>query len=122
MSAIRDRVAAAVDIEKESLTVPEWDNVTVEVRGLTLGGRNAIFGKPGEEVELATAIPALIINTVYDPESGEKVFTDADKDLFADKSASVVDRVAKLAMKLSGMDEDPETTAKNSETTLTAVT
>jgi len=45
----------------------------------------------------------LLISSVYDPETGEKVFTALDMEALQEKSASAVEFVAQKVMQVSGM-------------------
>jgi len=108
MSTLRDAILNADDGTKELVDVPEW-GVTVEVRSMT-GVQRAKFltasvgddGKP----DFARTYPTLIIQTTFDPETGDRVFEDADRDALNEKSAAATERIAKAALRVSGLAED----------------
>ena len=106
MSSIRDRIAAVQDSSAERITIPEWDNVELEVRSITVKQHAdllASMSADGDSVDMAVMIPRLIIVSVYDPENGERVFTDDDADLLAGLSAGVVERLGFAAIRVSGI-------------------
>lgn len=113
---LRDKILGAQDITSETVTVPEWD-VTVEVRGLT-GTQRARLLKNGFEangaVNFERLYPELVIASTFDPESGERIFSEADRDALNDKSGAALERIAQAAMRVSGLNPDAnEQAAKN---------
>ena len=55
--------------------------------------------------------PTLLVNTCYDPDTGERVFEESDIEVLLGKAATVVERLATDAMRLSGMSSDSESQA-----------
>lgn len=120
MANLRDRILSASDIRRESVRVPEWD-VDVEVRGLT-GSQRARLMKNGFDarggVDFERLYPELIIASTFDPETGQQVFSEADRDSLNGKSGAALEKVAQAAMRLSGLNpEAPEAAEKNSDAT-----
>lgn len=120
MSKIREQILAARDIRSETVAVPEW-GVTVEVRGLT-GTQRARLMKNGFDargaVDFERLYPELIIASVFDPETGEPVFGDADREALNAKSGAALEQVAQAAMRISGLSPDSGAQAeKNSSAT-----
>lgn len=116
MSNIRQKILNAQDIRSETVAVPEWD-VTVEVRGLT-GTQRARLMKSGFDargtVDFERLYPELLIASVFDPESGTAVFGEADRDLLNAKSGAAIERIAQVAMRVSGLSPDAgESAEKN---------
>ncbi len=116
MPSLRESILGAKDIQTETVSVPEWD-VTVQVRGLT-GTQRARLLKNGFEpsgaVNFERLYPELVIASTFDPESGERVFTDADRDALNEKSGKALERIAQAAMRVSGLNPDAnEDAAKN---------
>ena len=102
--SIRDQILAAEDIPSEKVTVPEW-GVTVDVRGMTGAERTRIMDKATQnagDVNLQFVYPEIVIATAFDPESGEQVFKPSDRDALLAKSATALDRIAAVGMRLSG--------------------
>lgn len=120
MANLRDRILGAADIRRETVHVPEWD-ATVEVRGLN-GTQRAKLMKTGFDargaVDFEKLYPELLIASTYDPETGQPVFTEADRDALNGKSGAALERLAQAAMRLSGLSpEAPAQAEKNSAAT-----
>ena len=102
--SIRDQILAKQDIPTEMVDVPEW-GVKVEVRGMTGAERTRIMDKATQnagDVNLQFVYPEIVIATAFDPESGEQVFKPNDRDALLAKSATALDRIAAVGMRLSG--------------------
>lgn len=117
MSSIRDIIFNADDIFSDTVTVPEWDNVVIEIRSPTAAVRNkmlASFSKPSDDdpdvqvVDTEQLYPAVIVITCFDPESGELLFTDDDKGWLMEKNGKAVQRVAEVALRMSGLADAEE--------------
>lgn len=106
--SIRDLILAKQDIPSEVVDVPEW-GVKVEVRGMTGAERTRIMdsatGNAGE-VNLQFIYPEIVIATSFDPETGEQIFVPADRDILLSKSATAIDKVALVGMRLSGFTKE----------------
>ena len=103
--SLRDRILAAEDIGKETLTVDQW-GVDLEVRTMSAGQRSQMLQKctlDDGTVDLDLLYPMLVIATVFDPETGEQVFTPEDMAGLQEKSANSIELVAQKAMEMSGM-------------------
>lgn len=112
--SLRERILSAQDIQSERVHVPEWD-VEVEVRSMTGAQRARVLqgATVDGEVDLERLYPILLIETVYDPETGEPVFEAADRDALNAKNSGALERIAKVAMRLSGIEPGAEDAAKN---------
>jgi len=128
MSALRNKILGANDIKKEIVTIADW-GVDVEIRGMTGTQRAEVVtaatvreknddGEISVFQDQALLYPLLIIASVFDPETGEKVFGDADRDAIGGKSAGVLEDVALVCCRLSGITPgEIKAIRKNSETT-----
>ena len=106
--SIRDLILAKQDIPSEVVDVPEW-GVKVEVRGMTGAERTRIMDKASDNngsVNLQFIYPEIVIATSFDPETGEQIFVPADRDVLLSKSASAIDRIALVGMRLSGFTKE----------------
>lgn len=109
--SLRDQIAAAQDLDAETVDVPEW-GVTLMLRTPTLAERAAMVRRFVNEdgssrtSDLSEMYPALLIATCVDPETGAPLFTEADADLIRSKSGTVVDRIALIALRIAGMSGD----------------
>lgn len=110
--SLRDKILQAPDIASEMVEVPEWD-VTVEVRGMSGADRARIFEAvtEGGEIKASMLYAETVIATAYDPETGAPVFDESDVSALMQKSAQAIDRLAKVGLRLSGMEGEASTDA-----------
>ena len=108
----RARILGFVDVKKETVVVEEWGGVELEIRGMT-GKARARFlrdvvdpDSDEAEVDLEKFYPALLIATVYDPDTGKPLFEEGDEELINERSSAVLDKLGKIAQHLSGMDKE----------------
>jgi hypothetical protein len=122
--SLHDQILAAEDIPHEDVDVPEW-GVKLQVRGLSGTERDAYEAKAvalknaGKDVELRLRNfrSRFVVKCLFDPATGERVFTEGEADALGAKSAIVIDRLFDVARRMSGMDEDALSRAEgNSET------
>lgn len=110
---LKDQILAAEDLPSENVDVPEW-GVTVQVKGMTGSDRDAYeakgvsFKKGGQDVEvqLADFRIRLLVKCLYDPESGERLFSDNEVKQLGSKSGVILERLYEVASRLSGMSDD----------------
>jgi hypothetical protein len=106
--SIRDQILAVQDIPTQLVEVPEW-GVKIEVRGMTGAERTRIMDKAtadAGEMNLQMIYPEIVIATSFDPLTGEQVFVPEDRDILLSKSATALDRVAMVGMRLSGFTKE----------------
>lgn len=119
--SIRDRIAKARPYTKETVEVEEWD-VAIEVRSISLGLRNemmlSVIDEDTKQADIRKLYPEMIIACSYDPQTGEKVFAADDAAFLNGLDAGILDKIAKPALKLSGMNDDSKDkeAGKSSET------
>lgn len=118
--SIRDRILSSDDTHKKLVEIPEW-GVTVEVRSMSGSARASLMQvavESGGAVDMMKVYPDLIIQTTFDPETGEQVFTPEDRDAIMDKNGSILDRLAEVATSISGFTEKAvDAAGKDSSTT-----
>jgi hypothetical protein len=114
--SLRDTILSVQDTQQQTVEVPEW-GVTVEVRGMTGTQRSEFIAAC---VDPKSGMPRfervysqIIIACTYDPETGSQVFEATDRDVIDSKSAAATERIAKVALDLSGLGEDSPEQAKN---------
>lgn len=117
----KDEILAMDDIPTEEVIVPEWKNRKVLISGLTAAGRNAYQASLTEmhgnkqKLKLEHATAKLLVRAIVN-EKRQPIFTETDIIRLGTKSSAVLERLAKIASRLSGMDEEVAAqTAKNSE-------
>jgi hypothetical protein len=111
---LRKSILEYDDIERETIEVPQWGNKKVEIRGMTSKERAKLLKNSTRDgsVDMVRWFPDLIIATVYDPESGEKVFEQADRAAINEKSGAAISEISEVAARLSGLGETDVEIAK----------
>lgn len=123
----KDQILNAEDLQTEVVNVPEWGG-DVLVMGLTGAERDAFEasvvtqsqkekGKGrGTKVDLTNFRAKLVAKSVVDPDTHDRLFSDAHAVQLGRKSAAALERVFDVARRLSGMsDEDVDELTGNSE-------
>lgn len=120
-SKLRDAIIQADDIQVEVVPVPEWGGIQIEVRGMNGHARAKYMEMFRDEetgrINYPALYPTAIIECAYDPETGERIFNDDDEPIINQKSGKALERLASVAMRLSGMSEDSEKEAGNDSPT-----
>ena len=101
---IRDKIIAADDIQTELVEIPEW-GVTILVKSMTGAERGQMLKgvTANGQIDISKTISDVLIFTAHDPETEERIFTLADRDLLNEKSGSAIQRAAEVGMRLSGL-------------------
>lgn len=116
------QIEAADDRAFEDVDVPEWGG-TVRVAGMSGTDRNAyqkqmvVFGGNGrpKEVDLTDQLARLLARCLVD-ENFKRLYNDATIKKLGAKNGAVLERLARVAKRLSGLGEDDvEDAAGNSE-------
>lgn len=117
MSDLRERILAADDIASERVHVDAW-GVDVEVRGMSGRARAEVMQKSleGGALNLARAYPLLVIGCTFDPETGERVFSESDFEAVSEKAGGALEQIAMVAARLSGLDADAVERSKSAST------
>lgn len=108
VNAIRAKIFAAKDKPTEDVDCPEW---SCKIRVMALSGKERntferlVYLKEDDTdtsgYDNATA--SLLAMCCYDPETNEKLFTEKDVAILGEKNSLVLNRLALVAKKLSGM-------------------
>lgn len=104
---LRDSIlaAAAADSEFEDHYIPEWGS-QVRIRPMTARMRDR-FELAYEQAKAAGTVRATVaVACCYDPETGRRIFGDADVDTLADSNAAALARVFNAASRLSGLTKE----------------
>lgn len=117
-------------VPRETIPIDTGDGIVeVEVRGLSAGVRGDLMatcvvegeneeGEKTQRTDLRKLQTALVIKCAIDPDSGEPMFGEADRDLLLELNATYLDPIITAASRLSGLDDDVVKAAeKNSVTT-----
>jgi len=122
--ALRDQILAIQnDTPSEIVEIPEWGNIKILVKGFTLGAKDdflaSILDRQTNEPNVKAFNAGILVGTAYDPESGERLFTEADIPTLKQKSAAAIDRLIQVGQRLSGLGEEAvDIAAKKSSSTL----
>ena len=107
--SLREQILAAEDIPSEILQINEW-NVDLLIKGMTAGERIALmqsaFDQATGQVNMAAVYPDVVVACAHDPETGDPVFTDADKPAILSKSSAAVEKIADVGLRLSGIGKE----------------
>lgn len=113
---LREQILNAKDIKEKEIPVEEW-GVKILVKGLTGKQRSMVLNEAMDKkgnLDFTKVYPDLVIATSYDPETKEPIFEKADRDLLNEKSGAALEKVAEVAVELSGLRaEAKEKAAKN---------
>lgn len=108
----REQILEADDIRTIELDVPEWLGGTLVLRELSGEERDLFESSTIEQrgknvhVNLHNARARLAALSIIDPETGKKMFSQADVAKLAKKSGSALQRVFDAAMDLSKISAD----------------
>lgn len=108
--ALRDKILNADDIPEEFLEIPEW-KCTVNVRGLSGEERAELLQNnmlPNGRPNLKNLYPMISILCLRDPDTRDAIFHPADRDFLNKKSGAVLERIALVALRLSGLDANAQ--------------
>lgn len=115
MSKLSEKIKAVDDSSVTLYEIPEWD-VTVEIRSITARSRARFFAEISNDDGSVgfNADPDriegmwwhVISKTCFDPENGEPVFEDGDKEWLFERNALVINQLAEQCMAVSGLTGD----------------
>jgi hypothetical protein len=112
--SLKEKIFAAADIPSETLKIPEWD-VEVLVKGMSAGDRinlmQSAYDQKTQQVNMSAVYPDVVVSCVFDPETGEPVFEEKDKEAILAKSSAAVEKIADVGLRLSGIGKDADDAA-----------
>jgi hypothetical protein len=102
-------IVAARDRKQETVDVPEWGGEVI-VSELGAADYVSLFATPelflsendGKNISMAKFAPALVAKCIVDPE-GNRIFSDEDAEILAQKSVIPFGRVSTVAFRLNKM-------------------
>lgn len=104
MALTREAILGIEDLQREEVPVPEWGG-SVWIVGMTGAQRDAweqsLVGAKGQP-NVDNVRARLVVYTAVD-EAGARLFTVADVQALGEKSASALDRCARVAQRLNGL-------------------
>ena len=105
--SLRDRIIAVDDTQRELVKIDEW-GVEVEIRGMSGAARASISQDAANNngnIDMKSMMPEIVVQCVFDPETGGQVYDNAGKDAVMGKSGAALDKIVAVAMRLSGFGE-----------------
>lgn len=119
VSTLRAASLNGRSLKRTPFTSSHWPDYTVEVRSVT-GARKleiaAACKNDAGDVDSAKLVLAMIIDCVFDPETGERVYSPADVEALMNESAAALDELWNDAVAPINGYGAKEETEKNSTT------
>lgn len=106
--SIKEKILSAQDKKFRDEFVAEWDT-TVRIQAMTGHDLATFYSEVGEtkgkEFQLKNAdfMTALLIRSLYDPDTGERLFTDKESGPLGSRSAEVLRRLFQMAQEINGL-------------------
>ncbi|MCL6471077.1 MAG: hypothetical protein I4O48_22550 [Ralstonia sp.] len=108
MALTKDQIISAADLPNKTVSVPEWGGDVI-VRTMTGAARDAyeasmVVLKDGQRVADLTNMRAKLVAATLVDDAGQLLFAGAEEvEALAKKSASVLERLFRVAQDLNGM-------------------
>lgn len=106
--SLREKILNAADIQSEIIEIPEW-GVKLEIKSLTGKKRaqlmTAAMDSKGQ-MDFEKLYPDLVIASTYDPKTHVSVFEKTDRDMLNEKNGGALEKISKVALRLSGLEPD----------------
>ena len=115
--SIRDKIFAANDIRTEVVDIPEW-GVKVELRGKSVEQQWKLIEKcrrPDGSIDSELLSVETILACSYDPDTGERVFEDADRDMLRKKASGPFQKLLAAANRVAGLEDEATVVANLDE-------
>lgn len=108
MTTLAQRIFEIDDIKRETITIPAWNNIEIEVRSITALEKSqatteAMLDPSAGTVDVGKMYALCIIAGCYDPETNEPIFAEGDVIAILSKSNDVIEMLAGKIMGSSGM-------------------
>jgi hypothetical protein len=105
---LRAHIFNVSDILEEVVNVPEW-GVRILVKALTARERARILKSSGTAIpgqtDMEKLYPDMVIASCYHAASHKPVFKPSDRDALNGKMSGIVERLAMVCIRLSGLDK-----------------
>lgn len=105
VTPLQRKLAKVQPYTSELVTVPEWADVVIEVRSLTVARKNELMVKAADDdgdIDLTSIEPEVVLATCFDPDNGELAFADFPPEWIAEQQAAAVTRLSDVGFRLSG--------------------
>jgi len=106
--SIKERIKQAKDLKSEIITIPEWDNVKIEIRTITAKQRAELFQSAMKDgsFDQQTLQMGQVISCCYDPDTKEKIFTYDDISWLLEKASGPIEKIVNKMVRMSGLTPD----------------
>ena len=111
--SLRDRILNINDRREELVKVPMWGDEEVLMKSLTAGDWADLQRRA--EIKFKNGMPIsavkewsnidIVIRCTFDPKTGDKLFTEADRGMLSQKHPGVIDLLGNVVDRLSGMSQ-----------------
>lgn len=108
--SLRDKILSVTnDTPSELVSISEW-GVDVLVKGFTLGAKDdfltSVYDSETKKSDIKAFTVGVLVGTAYDPDTEERLFTEADVPVLKQKSAAAIQRIVDVGTRLSGLTDD----------------
>lgn len=117
---IRRHILDYDDTQRKIVDVPEWGGIKllmIGMNGIERAKYIRQFRNDDGTINYEAMYPSIIIACTHDPSTNERVFEETDAVAVNQKSGAALERLAIIALKLSGMDRDAEKEAGEDSST-----
>lgn len=117
--SLRERILSASDLKSQIVEIPEW-GCRVEIREMSARGRMQWRSRAYSDGVLneETWGVSLLLISLFDPETGSRIFETDDLVLLNEKNDTVLGRLLDIALEINGLkaERSLETVNFSSET------
>lgn len=108
--SLRERILNSKDVKEKIITVKQWNNEKILIKGITVKSRYAIFVNENGETnkDIARSSCLTVAECSFDPKTGEKIFLPEDVNLLMEKNPDAVEYISSEILALSGMTKKAE--------------
>ena len=101
---LKEKILGLDDLSKEIVFVEPW-GFEVGVRSMTGMERAEVLNIAMSDggIVHSKLHPELLVRTIFDPETGDLLFTDEDKPALMKKNAAAIEFLVTVAMRVSGL-------------------
>lgn len=105
--SLRDKILSAPPaFRRRMVDVPEWD-AKFEVRSLSVAAKLGLGKLTDDDSDPADVMTHLLVCCVFDPETGEQVFTADDGGWIRGQDSAIVETLAESVLEVSGLKAKP---------------
>lgn len=106
---LKDRIKEFDDCKKETMTIPQWNDEVIEIRSFMGWTRSRLLDKARQEdgeLDNIKLNELLLVESCYDPETGEKLFDESDLDWLREKSGPAIDDIVSKIISINKLSQE----------------